>query len=89
MNYRILSVFKILYGTKWRYEQHVADSDSIMGHVQDLQFYFDAFVPTTKYYYLKLINNGKYKSTHITSENGSKNENMMFQHLIFFRYLYS
>ena len=53
-----------LYG-KWRYEQHADEGESIIAYIQQIQFYFDAFMPTTKYYCFRLTNDQEYIVTHI------------------------
>ena len=58
-----------VYG-KWRYEQHADEGESIIVYIQGLQFYFDAFMLTSKKYCLKLTNDQEYIVTHIISENG-------------------
>ena len=45
--YRILSAFKKSYG-KWCYETYADEGESTIVHVQEFQYYFNAYQPTTK-----------------------------------------
>ena len=64
--YRILSVFKKSY-SKWRYETHADEGESIMVHVQELGFHLHVYMPTKKYYCFKMTKEKEYIGTHITS----------------------
>ena len=63
-------MFKKLYG-KWCYETHADECESVIVHVQELQYDFNTYQPTTKYYCLKMIDDKEYIEIHITSEYSS------------------
>ena len=68
-----MTIFKKSYG-KWRYEQHENMGEPVIAHVQELQFYHGAFMPTSRYFCLKLKNEGTYIGTHVLSENRIQSE---------------
>jgi len=65
--YRVLTLFKKSYG-KWRYEQRQIKGPDLRIHVQELEVFFGAFMPTTRYHCVKYSDIGDYIGTHITSE---------------------